>query len=324
MPYSFLVIFSIVFCFTIEAQQNLVTNGSFEDTLFCPNGPNNTNALSGWYNPSMATPDYYNNCSLNSGSGIPLNDLGFQNAQNGNAYIGLYSYSVNKTDYREYIQVQLTEELVANEEYCWEMVVSLSDSLNYASNRIGVAFSTTAITDFTSETLLSLTGVGYTSQLIIEKTNWKKIVGKFIAQGGEKFLTIGNFYDDQTTETLQLQNNSISEDGAYYYIDNVFVGICETEPEEVIVYPEPQFPSVFTPNGDEINDLFSPLNSEDFSWKVINRWGEVVFTSSDSIKNWNGKFKGKNCPDGVYFFICRYPSSENEEKLQSGYFHLVR
>ena len=74
-------------CLT-HSQQNLVPNPSFEDTMHCPNGTNDPGAVSLWYNPSGASPDYYNVCSTNGG-GVPWNDWGYQYAQEGHAYIGL-------------------------------------------------------------------------------------------------------------------------------------------------------------------------------------------------------------------------------------------
>ncbi|SDB88657.1 T9SS type B sorting domain-containing protein [Williamwhitmania taraxaci] len=70
-------------------------------------------------------------------------------------------------------------------------------------------------------------------------------------------------------------------------------------------------PNVFTPNGDGINDLFVPINQtyqyvERISIKIFNRYGELVFETTDPEIRWNGKVKGsdKLASPGVYYYIC--------------------
>lgn len=72
-------------------------------------------------------------------------------------------------------------------------------------------------------------------------------------------------------------------------------------------------PKAFTPNGDHINDFFSiapyiltDLKIDSFSLKIVNRWGEVVFESTDLRSPWNGNDKkGKPVPAGIYIYITR-------------------
>ena len=74
--------------------------------------------------------------------------------------------------------------------------------------------------------------------------------------------------------------------------------------------PEYSLPNVFTPNGDGRNDLFIPfpiraIDSIDFT--VFNRWGSIVFTSTDPEIRWNGENTetGTIVTDGTYFYTCR-------------------
>jgi gliding motility-associated-like protein len=73
--------------------------------------------------------------------------------------------------------------------------------------------------------------------------------------------------------------------------------------------PEYELPNVFTPNGDGVNDYFIPFPYryvKDIDLKIFNRWGQVVFTSTDPDIRWDGKnFQSKTlCSDGVYYFTC--------------------
>jgi gliding motility-associated-like protein len=68
-------------------------------------------------------------------------------------------------------------------------------------------------------------------------------------------------------------------------------------------------PNVFSPNGDNINDVFEP-----FPWKfvdsvdvqIFNRYGALVFTTKDPNIQWRGEhIDGGRCADGVYFYTAR-------------------
>lgn len=94
--------------------------------------------------------------------------------------------------------------------------------------------------------------------------------------------------------------------------------------------PEYILPNVFTPNADGTNDYFIPFPYqyiESIDLKIFDRWGVLVFETTDPAINWDGhdKNSGKLCTDGVYYYTC----TVNEIRLQgivprqlSGFFHL--
>lgn len=62
----------------------------------------------------------------------------------------------------------------------------------------------------------------------------------------------------------------------------------------------------FSPNGDNINDTFMVDGLENYSrntLKVLNRWGNVVYSTSSYRNNWNGEWEGEVLPDGTYFYL---------------------
>ena len=70
-----------------------------------------------------------------------------------------------------------------------------------------------------------------------------------------------------------------------------------------------RLPNVFTPNGDGKNDLFHPLPYQfidQIEMTITNRWGKVVYETTDPDINWDGTDKGNGSPvpDGVYFYRC--------------------
>jgi gliding motility-associated-like protein len=105
-------------------------------------------------------------------------------------------------------------------------------------------------------------------------------------------------------------------------------------------------PSVFTPNGDGLNDLFHPCDSttseqlqkkncppyknvKDINIKIYDRWGLLVFQTTDKNVNWDGKnYKSKgDCPDGVYYYVCKvnFKRVVGTESVElKGYVHLLR
>lgn len=90
-----------------------------------------------------------------------------------------------------------------------------------------------------------------------------------------------------------------------------------------------ELPNAFTPNGDGRNDIYKPFRSrfiETIDFKVFNRWGQVVFSTSDPQINWNGSnLSGKSLSDGVYYYTCEAFESQNHAPIQlSGYIELIR
>ncbi|MBL6662549.1 MAG: gliding motility-associated C-terminal domain-containing protein [Flavobacteriales bacterium] len=66
-------------------------------------------------------------------------------------------------------------------------------------------------------------------------------------------------------------------------------------------------PNVFTPNEDRLNDFFgyqsNCIPSKYYSLQIFNRWGEQIFESRDYNEKWDGTYRGKICPTGVYSYL---------------------
>ena len=70
-----------------------------------------------------------------------------------------------------------------------------------------------------------------------------------------------------------------------------------------------KLPNVFTPNGDGVNDYFTPFPFkyvEKIEMKIYNRWGVLVFETTDPNIKWDGKDinSKKLVSDGVYYYVC--------------------
>ncbi len=244
----------------VQGQQNLVQNSSFELFDHCPNqsGIYSINALN-WIIPNAASPDYYNVCALPNifppdthqwpNMGVPANVFGNQPAHSGDAYIGIYCYSAIQEDLREYIQIQLTDSIIPSIRYEVSFYVSFADQVRYSINTIGAYFSKESVFQddvyrFNLDPQILNTG----ENPLTSKEDWVVITDTFNSRyGGERYLTIGNFNTDGTSDTLYNFSGDTSWIYAYYYIDDVSVialdsipdGVGEVEPWAFKVWPNP-------------------------------------------------------------------------------------
>lgn len=74
-------------------------------------------------------------------------------------------------------------------------------------------------------------------------------------------------------------------------------------------------PNAFTPNGDGINDVFktTALDIEDYEIEVYNLWGERVFNTNTPEYGWDGIYKGKQSPQGVYLYKVKFKGLSNKQ-----------
>ena len=66
-----------------------------------------------------------------------------------------------------------------------------------------------------------------------------------------------------------------------------------------------EVPNAFSPNGDNINDIFKVKDSYQsivsFKGMIFNRWGKKLFEWTDITQGWDGRSNGNDVPDGAYF-----------------------
>jgi gliding motility-associated-like protein len=86
-------------------------------------------------------------------------------------------------------------------------------------------------------------------------------------------------------------------------------------------------PNSFTPDGDEINDLFKGegVGIEEYELSIFNRWGELVFESSDLNHGWNGQnLAGQDLQIGVYTYLVKINDVVGESHKYTGHVNLLR
>ena len=63
-------------------------------------------------------------------------------------------------------------------------------------------------------------------------------------------------------------------------------------------------PNAFTPDGDGLNDIFIPVGKgiTEYTLQIFDRWGELIFQSSDFNTGWDGTYKSEPVPMGSYVY----------------------
>lgn len=220
-------------------RKNLIYNGSFEQHTACPQKIEpygQMTEVEAWWQPTDGSSDYYHPCGGRQCQ-VPKNKLGYQYPRNGEGMVGIYT---SKTDYREYIQTELKEPLMAGERYKLSFWVSLSEYSTGAVATIGGLFTEERIKDNTRGLLTNNSKTAHANGIrqqiskifppqvvnsferpLSDTANWQLIEGEFEAKGGERFLTIGNFYPAEQSNLIFPVFLKDILPGAYYYIDDV-------------------------------------------------------------------------------------------------------
>ena len=308
----FLLLLALIYNANLSAQINLIYNSSFEIHTNCPFGQGQLSFSSGWIDPSSngsEAPEYYNLCATHPLLSVPLNIVGYQAAHSLNSYVGFVSYvdiygnnTPGNKRLREYVETELIDTLIRKKKYSVEFYISLADSSTYTCSSIGAYFSDTLILT-TSDSALPFTPqiLNPAGNYLLDKINWTKISGTFIANGGEKFITIGTFADRATIDTLPTGLTNPYRAMAYYYIDDVSVTLWDSTiavndletSNKIKLYPNPTQTN-FTVRVD------LPSNKNKMSIELYDVLGclqrkEILYSGTNSINT-------EQWSNGVYLF----------------------
>lgn len=86
-------------------------------------------------------------------------------------------------------------------------------------------------------------------------------------------------------------------------------------------------PNTITPNGNGLNDVFYPYCSEitTMHMQIYNRWGELIFETSDINTGWNGTYKGTTVQEDTYVYVIEYTTTCNSAEMRRiGHVNVVR
>lgn len=85
-------------------------------------------------------------------------------------------------------------------------------------------------------------------------------------------------------------------------------------------------PNAFSPNGDGTNDIFliKGASIKSFKIEIFNRWGELIFESTDIENSWDGTYRGVPVPEGVYAYMLNFRGFDNRLQVRQGNITLIR
>ncbi len=225
----------IIFCIICNflQGQNLVPNHNFEQAWTCPQYftiEPVKKLLPHWNNPTKGTPDYFHVCS-DSIAGIPDNFAGSMYPFAGRAYVGLILReafdSTHKNVFgisREYIQAELIKPLVKNKKYCVSLYYANASKSVYTIDALGIALTRQSINTRDAGKILQVPQIiNRPGHIMQNKTGWQELCGVYRARGNERYLTIGNFFDNEQTRFVKNTDEFVDSSFiyAYYYIDDV-------------------------------------------------------------------------------------------------------
>jgi len=85
-------------------------------------------------------------------------------------------------------------------------------------------------------------------------------------------------------------------------------------------------PNAFTPDGDGLNDIFYPKGTgiTKYELTIFDRWGELLFTSEDFYKGWDGTYKGVMCKTDTYTWKINVNDPEGRNREYVGHVTLYK
>ncbi|MDX9751944.1 MAG: T9SS type B sorting domain-containing protein, partial [Flavobacteriales bacterium] len=129
------------------------------------------------------------------------------------------------------------------------------------------------------------------------------------------YWTVENnlFLPDSTSDTLSI---------SFWEGDTI---IAHLTPQDHVFF----LPNAFTPNGDGINDVFMPVANvvdlELYVLRIYDRWGRLLFETTDPWEGWDGTAGGTDMPDGVYVFQADVVDAIKRDRFEfAGHFTLFR
>jgi gliding motility-associated-like protein len=146
-----------------------------------------------------------------------------------------------------------------------------------------------------------------------------------------KTLTDTSYVDDSVYNTIDTAYcyRVVAYNKAAIQDSSVSNQTCAILPSRIFV------PNAFSPgNNDSINDVWKVSsvsiynsigkNVKDFSLRIFNRWGTLVFETNDLHKGWDGKFKGDYVPEAVYIYLINAEGVDGRKLYLQGNITIIK
>lgn len=140
-------------------------------------------------------------------------------------------------------------------------------------------------------------------------------------------------FGDSSYDSSSVEKNPAHEyatDGTYTVslITVNSLGCTDTIQHTIIVEPDFHFffPNSFSPNKNGVNDVYMGygVGISSFHMHIYDRWGELLFSSDDPAKGWDGTYKGHAMPAGIYICVFDLKGNLHETKKYITNVNLIR
>jgi gliding motility-associated-like protein len=137
--------------------------------------------------------------------------------------------------------------------------------------------------------------------------------------------------DSALIDTTAFLHSSVSESEVFYLMvrdfkfdvtwDTVHITVSDTCNKGLFYLP-----NIFSPNEDGQNDVLYVRgeNISEIQLSMYNRWGNLLFETNEISIGWDGRYKGKDCPEEVYFYIAEVTFESGESVIKKGNVTIAR
>ena len=151
---------------------------------------------------------------------------------------------------------------------------------------------------------------------------------------------------DVLTENIHFQNRTICSGDSIYFgsnfrflpetytdtltskagCDSITVLSLDTFTDYTCYEPTIHIPNTFTPNKNPLNNFFRPIgiNITHVHLMIFSKWGELLYDVEGPDVSWDGNYMNKPCQQGVYVYLARVSTTNNEVTNLSGTVTLLR
>ena len=158
---------------------------------------------------------------------------------------------------------------------------------------------------------------------------------RFTSYTNGKYL-LWNF-GDETYSDKKNPNHIFPEKPGEYLVEltasNMEKNECSNSIKHSIFMPEPLIyfiPNTFTPNGDELNNVFMPIFTSGFdpynyAFYIYNRWGELIFESHNTKFGWDGTYGNSHVSSDTYIWKLEFKEKLQEiNHVKTGHVYIIR
>ncbi|TNF46655.1 MAG: OmpA family protein [Bacteroidetes bacterium] len=266
--------------------ENLLSNGGFESTDGKVKKLGGIESATTWTSPTGVRADLFTPGKVIDIS-TPMNIYGKEEAKEGSNYAGIVAFSFGDKVPRSYIMAKLDSPLKKGMKYCVSFHVSLAEASKYASNNIGANLSKKPFATDSKTAIIDEAHIKHYNNKVFNATyNWDKVCGIFEAEGGEKYITIGNFDPNDKTkyENNKKPNNKEMKltqvISAYYYIDDISIQLIDNNEQCdcLITENENNYSSTIYQKAVVLNDKMTSAEKVE-AQKVFFAFGKTTLTT---------------------------------------------